>query len=102
MGKQGKKTNMRKKGYKSEPSKKGKVSCLFIYICKNKGVNKRKHNPIQKVIVKKVLQPVRVIGYKFDIRSLQAKRDKIQIFGFDGKQIKPVLTDSKGRVKVVQ
>ncbi|GAX91614.1 hypothetical protein EFBL_3304 [Effusibacillus lacus] len=54
------------------------------------------------MIIKKVLNPVRVKGHRLDIRSLKAKRDGIQIFGFDGKHVRPIRTDAEGRVKVVQ
>lgn len=65
-------------------------------------MNKRNRKEIRNLVVKKILQPVRVKGYRFDIRSLQAKRDGVQIFGFDGKNVKQIRTDSKGRVEVLQ
>lgn len=70
--------------------------------CQSRASNKRDCKDISNIVVKKILQTVRVKGHRFDIRSLQAKRDSIQIFGFDGKNVKPVRTDFRGRVEVVQ
>jgi hypothetical protein len=86
---------------KVTPLKKGNNKSYRI-TCKSRAINKRDCKDISNIVVKKILQTVRVKGHRFDIRSLQAKRDSIQIFGFDGKNVKPVRTDFRGRVEVVQ
>ncbi|WP_026174245.1 DUF6385 domain-containing protein [Effusibacillus pohliae] len=57
--------------------------------------------PNQPLNIKRIFHQVRVKGRRFDIRRLAAKRDSVQIFGFDGKNVQAIRTDKKGRLEVV-
>jgi len=71
--------------------KRNKLKCRRIPLV-NVGVIKK---PV------KILNPVRVVAKKLDIRNLTPVRDKVEIFGTDGGQIRPILTDPYGRLEIV-
>lgn len=53
------------------------------------------------LITRKIKQPVQVVSDHLNIRNLDPKSDKVEIFGFDGNKLKAVRTDHDGRLEVV-
>lgn len=69
--------------------------CIFV-VCQFKcSCKKKKHN-----VRHKQKKPIKVVSKNFDIRNLTPARDKVEIFGAYGDQLRAVRTDELGRLEV--
>lgn len=100
----------RKKFHPAKKKKTVNIVCSTFTVCKRNTSPKKKKCPARHkrkrtrshcINVCKIKKPVKVVSKDFDIRNLTPTRDKVEIFGTDGDQLKAIRTDEIGRLEVV-